>query len=162
MFNLNHEVSKCSTFPVLKGLWDHEEVESMLWIVMKQRKKQQNEVPFTSVRYSNSCFFVICCCLFPLQRSFDVSVVRFQFVWLSNQACPSVVYCLPVVRLLSSVCLMPLVHAHTWQQMLLCSSAAMTWPNSMSHIMQIYITKVIIYLECSRLYYHSRWLVTME
>ena len=38
----NHEVSECSKLPVSKGLWDHEEVEPMLSIVMKRGNSQNN------------------------------------------------------------------------------------------------------------------------
>ena len=79
----NHEVSECSKFPVSKGLLDHEEVEPMLWIVMKQSKKQKKSVCVPD--RNDRCFFSLlaiwdfCCCLCPLHRSFDVSIVKFHF-----------------------------------------------------------------------------------
>ena len=46
-------------------------------------KITEKRSPFTSVRYTDTCFCYLLC---PLQRCFDVSIMRFQIFSLDMQA----------------------------------------------------------------------------
>lgn len=56
--------------PVLKGHWDHEEVEPMWWIIGNSQNNSGKK------RFN---------CLWPLQRSFGFYITRFQFFSLDRR-----------------------------------------------------------------------------